>query len=47
MGYPRLDMNKQVELLPSILNCLEGRPTQHQDRCDFFLLLENLSYNTY
>ncbi|KAK3880878.1 hypothetical protein Pcinc_014654 [Petrolisthes cinctipes] len=31
MGYPRLDLNKQVELLPSMLNSLEGKPSQHQD----------------
>ncbi|XP_071525915.1 proteasome adapter and scaffold protein ECM29 [Panulirus ornatus] len=31
MGYPRLDLNKQVELLPSMLNSLEGKPAQHQD----------------
>ncbi|KAG7160614.1 Proteasome adapter and scaffold protein ECM29-like [Homarus americanus] len=31
MGYPRLDINKQVELLPSMLNSLEGKPAQHQD----------------
>lgn len=31
MGYPRLDLNKQVELLPLMLNSLEGKPQQHQD----------------
>ncbi|KAB7502624.1 Proteasome-associated protein ECM29-like protein [Armadillidium nasatum] len=31
MGYPRLDVNKQVELLPTIINCLEGKPQQHQE----------------
>ncbi|CAL4121852.1 unnamed protein product, partial [Meganyctiphanes norvegica] len=31
MGYPRLDMNKQVELIPSMLNCLDGKPQSHQD----------------
>ncbi|KAK7017866.1 hypothetical protein SK128_016544, partial [Halocaridina rubra] len=31
MGYPRLDLNKQIELLPSMLNSLEGKPSQHQD----------------
>lgn len=31
MGYPRLDINKQVELLPLMLNCLENKPAQHQD----------------
>ncbi|XP_076034919.1 proteasome adapter and scaffold protein ECM29-like isoform X2 [Oratosquilla oratoria] len=31
MGYPRLDINKQVELLTSMLQCLSGKPAQHQD----------------
>ncbi|XP_041357221.1 proteasome adapter and scaffold protein ECM29-like [Gigantopelta aegis] len=31
MGYPRLSPEKQAELLPILVNCLDGRPLQHQD----------------
>ncbi|XP_019632493.1 PREDICTED: proteasome-associated protein ECM29 homolog [Branchiostoma belcheri] len=31
MGYPRLPMDKQVDLLPSLLQCLEDKPQPHQD----------------
>jgi len=31
MGYPRLSLEKQAELIPSVLAGLEGKPTSHQD----------------
>ncbi|XP_046357928.2 proteasome adapter and scaffold protein ECM29-like isoform X1 [Haliotis rufescens] len=31
MGYPRLSPEKQAEFVPQLVNCLEGRPQQHQD----------------
>ncbi|XP_012233833.1 proteasome adapter and scaffold protein ECM29 [Linepithema humile] len=31
LGYPRMEMNKQAELIPSILNAIEGKPLSHQD----------------
>nr|KAG5691476.1 hypothetical protein BaRGS_026251 [Batillaria attramentaria] len=31
MGYPRLDAEKQAELIPPLMGCLEGRPPNHQD----------------
>lgn len=55
MGYPRLDLNKQVELLPLMLNSLEGKPQQHQDRLASLLLyhftvrkvLDEIHYHPY
>lgn len=38
MGYPRLDLNKQVELIPSMLSCLEGKPQSHIDSLLFMML---------
>lgn len=32
MGYPRMDIAKQAELIPSVLNAVEGKPQSHQDR---------------
>lgn len=32
MGFPRLSKEKQIELLPIVLNCLEGKPENHQDK---------------
>lgn len=32
MGFPRLSVEKQMGLTPSILNCLEGKPENHQDK---------------
>lgn len=32
MGFPRLSIEKQTELVPSLLNCLEGKPENHQDK---------------
>lgn len=31
MGFPRLPVEKQVELVPSILNSLNAKPQSHQD----------------
>jgi hypothetical protein len=31
MGIPRLDVTKQVEIFPSLIHCLDNKPTQHQD----------------
>ncbi|KAK7866865.1 hypothetical protein R5R35_006031 [Gryllus longicercus] len=31
LGYPRLPITKQAELVPCILNALEGKPQSHQD----------------
>lgn len=31
LGYPRMEMNKQAELVPSVLNAIEGKPLSHQD----------------
>lgn len=32
MGFPRLEVAKQTELAPILLNCLEGKPETHQDK---------------
>lgn len=31
MGFPRLPVEKQVELVPSILNSMNSKPQSHQD----------------
>ncbi|KDR13581.1 proteasome-associated protein ECM29 homolog isoform X2 [Zootermopsis nevadensis] len=31
LGYPRLPVAKQAELVPCVLNALEGKPQSHQD----------------
>ncbi|XP_070194752.1 proteasome adapter and scaffold protein ECM29-like isoform X2 [Littorina saxatilis] len=31
MGYPRMEVEKQAELLPLLMGCLESRPPNHQD----------------
>ncbi|XP_015114658.1 proteasome adapter and scaffold protein ECM29 [Diachasma alloeum] len=31
LGYPRMEMKKQAELVPSVLNAIEGKPLPHQD----------------
>lgn len=43
-----MEMNKQAELVPSVLNAIEGKPLSHQDRFvyQFFLLL-NIYYKLY
>lgn len=32
MGFPRLTTEKQIELAPMLLNCLEGKPESHRDK---------------
>ena len=32
MGFPRLEKKLQIELAPLLLNCLEGKPENHQDK---------------
>ncbi|XP_012265500.2 proteasome adapter and scaffold protein ECM29 [Athalia rosae] len=31
LGYPRMEISKQGELIPSVLNAIEGKPLSHQD----------------
>lgn len=31
MGFPRLPITEQIDLLPTLLNALEGKPQSHQD----------------
>ncbi|XP_011494527.1 PREDICTED: proteasome-associated protein ECM29 homolog [Ceratosolen solmsi marchali] len=31
LGYPRMEINKQAELIPSVLNAIQGKPLSHQD----------------
>ncbi|XP_043507485.1 proteasome adapter and scaffold protein ECM29 [Frieseomelitta varia] len=31
LGYPRMKVQKQAELIPSVLNAIEGKPLSHQD----------------
>ncbi|KOC60812.1 Proteasome-associated protein ECM29 like protein [Habropoda laboriosa] len=31
LGYHRMEMQKQAELIPSVLNAIEGKPLSHQD----------------
>lgn len=31
MGFPRLPVKEQIDLLPTLLNALEGKPQSHQD----------------
>ena len=31
MGLPRLTLEEQVDLIPTILNALDGKPQSHQD----------------
>ncbi|XP_074640240.1 proteasome adapter and scaffold protein ECM29-like [Tubulanus polymorphus] len=38
IGFPRLPVEKQCELVPTIMNCLEGRPPQQQDSLLQFLM---------
>lgn len=38
MGFPRVDFEKQVELTPKLLTCLEGKPEPHQDKLLLLIL---------
>jgi proteasome component ECM29 len=31
MGFPRLPVEKQAELIPAVIKCLDGKPAPHQD----------------
>ncbi|XP_076278491.1 proteasome adapter and scaffold protein ECM29 [Lasioglossum baleicum] len=31
LGYPRMEMERQANLVPSVLNAIEGKPLSHQD----------------
>lgn len=31
MGFPRLPLEEQVELVPMVLNALDNKPQSHQD----------------
>lgn len=31
MGYPRLPLDTQILLVPSVLNAIESKPQSHQD----------------
>ncbi|XP_059151870.1 proteasome adapter and scaffold protein ECM29-like [Physella acuta] len=31
LGYPRVEPEKQADLIPLLINCLDGRSTNHQD----------------
>ena len=33
MGFPRLPIEKQAELVPAVLASIEAKPTSHQDQC--------------
>lgn len=40
-----MEISKQAELVPSVLNAIEGKPLSHQDRfvcCTYFL---NISFS--
>ncbi|XP_038108762.1 proteasome-associated protein ECM29 homolog [Culex quinquefasciatus] len=32
MGFPRLTVEEQTELVPALMNCVEGKPEPHQDK---------------
>lgn len=38
LGYPRLDIAKQSELVPTILNCIDGKPEIHQNKLLMLIL---------
>lgn len=39
MGYPRLPVEKQCELAPTLLTAMEGKPQPQQDRYAFLSYL--------
>lgn len=43
MGYPRLQPDKQAELIPMLINCMEGKPQPQQDSL-FQLVVPALQY---
>lgn len=42
MGYPRLPVEKQCELAPTLLTAMEGKPQPQQDRYGFLNYLISL-----
>lgn len=38
LGFPRLNIEKQTELVPVILSCLEGKPEVHQNKLLMLIL---------
>ncbi|MCJ8749226.1 hypothetical protein PDJAM_G00173890 [Pangasius djambal] len=48
MGYPRLDVNKQCELAPTLLTAMEGKPEPQQDSLMHLLIptLYHMKYPT-
>ncbi|XP_011307486.1 proteasome-associated protein ECM29 homolog [Fopius arisanus] len=38
LGYPRMEMKKQVELVSSVLNSIKGKPLLHQDSLIFLIM---------
>lgn len=38
LGFPRLTVEKQTDLLPLILHCLEGKPEPHQNKLLMLIL---------
>lgn len=38
IGFPRLELPKQIELVPSILNCIESKPEPHQNKLLLLIL---------
>jgi proteasome component ECM29 len=38
IGFPRLELQKQIELVPSILNCIESKPEPHQNKLLLLIL---------
>lgn len=31
LGYPRMEIDKQIKLIPNLLSCIENKPRQHQE----------------
>lgn len=38
MGYPRLPVERQCELAPTLLTAMEGKPQPQQDRYEYAFL---------
>lgn len=38
IGFPRLELSKQLELVPSILKCIESKPEPHQNKLLMLIL---------
>lgn len=48
MGFPRLSIDEQVELVPAIINALDSKPQSHQDSLLLLLvpILDNIKVPT-